>query len=869
MKKKLIMILFVLFIFLTNIKAVSVMMNPEDISPRSYVIGTHLFLRDEKLNAIYDGKLTTPRLMIAAKTIYSDDQDEQIVYYKKADGTWIDALTGEAIGISNTVEITKINLLDPEEVVVYATFVDGTTFASKLRALASSQDEINENIVEIARTDELPNLEFTDDNVLSTDDSQEVVYGWYDAGTIYYYSEAEEIYLNEDSSYMFYNLRALESIDSDDFNFKLVTNMEGMFKNCTNLVRVTVDSEGAANVVNVSYMFAGASSMKNLNISGFSGENVTDMSYMFAGASSMESLSLTGFIGEKVTNMSHMFEGCVKLKDLYLDEIDTSEVLNMDAMFKDCKKLDYLDLSNFDFSKASVNNIFDGMTSLRELITPKNAVSNSITLPRELFDENMNAYQSLSASTPTEEKLIAIATFLPGTSFNEKIKSLASNSSVLYTTVNNNIEYIERANELPSGMTTSNIVSTNDSSNPIYAWFDEDTLYYYSNVVTFFLPSDASYMFYRLHRVMNIELNDIDTRNTENMAMMFGECEDLEWLDVTGFDTKNVENMNAMFYSCRSLNTLNVGNFDTSKVTNMASMFAYCSNLSGLNVNYFDTTSVTNMEAMFYNCSKISEIDLSEFDTSSVTNINNMFAGCSRMTSLDISSFDLSAVTTANSVFANMSSLEELITPKVNSNKKINLIAVMQDQNSNIYGALTNTTPTETSFIALTTFLSGKEFNEKLKVLAGHENATYGTIDTNIVSFERVSSIPAGMTFTDENIVSAANSPKPIYAWYSNGTVSYYSEEEKIYLNGDSSYMFANLNGLTSLDLSDFDMVAVLSANEMLSKLPALEELVTPRVNANIEIALANTMYLEGNTSGISSLTNTLPSQTILKNIEW
>ena len=41
------------------------------------------------------------------------------------------------------------------------------------------------------------------------------VLAWYDEDnyTIYYYTEASKIYLNEDSSWMFYNMQRLETID--------------------------------------------------------------------------------------------------------------------------------------------------------------------------------------------------------------------------------------------------------------------------------------------------------------------------------------------------------------------------------------------------------------------------------------------------------------------------------------------------------------------------------------------------------------------------------------------------------------------------------------------------------------------------------
>jgi surface protein len=67
--------------------------------------------------------------------------------------------------------------------------------------------------------------------LISTDDSETPILAWYDAETqkIKYYTKAENIYMNEDSSYMFYYLRNLNSLDLDEFKTDYVINMSRMF----------------------------------------------------------------------------------------------------------------------------------------------------------------------------------------------------------------------------------------------------------------------------------------------------------------------------------------------------------------------------------------------------------------------------------------------------------------------------------------------------------------------------------------------------------------------------------------------------------------------------------------------------------------
>jgi surface protein len=70
--------------------------------------------------------------------------------------------------------------------------------------------------------------------MISSDDSGTYVLARYDAETqkIKYYTKAENVYMNEDSSYMFYYLKNLNSLDLNEFKTDYVTNMDWMFGYC-------------------------------------------------------------------------------------------------------------------------------------------------------------------------------------------------------------------------------------------------------------------------------------------------------------------------------------------------------------------------------------------------------------------------------------------------------------------------------------------------------------------------------------------------------------------------------------------------------------------------------------------------------------
>ena len=75
----------------------------DDISPSSYVIGTHVFTRN--INSNYIGQLTTNYIMIASKTINKNNISDMKIYYKNPRGIWYNALTGNKTDIPSEFEI--------------------------------------------------------------------------------------------------------------------------------------------------------------------------------------------------------------------------------------------------------------------------------------------------------------------------------------------------------------------------------------------------------------------------------------------------------------------------------------------------------------------------------------------------------------------------------------------------------------------------------------------------------------------------------------------------------------------------------------------------------------------------------------------
>ena len=261
--------------------------------------------------------------------------------------------------------------------------------------------------------------------------------------TAYYYAEPEKVYLNKDSSkmffsepseqkiknilkldlskfdtskvtnmgYMFYNIsnpttldisnfdtsqvRSMRSmfsamynlttLDLSHFDTSKVTDMAGMFYSVSTLNTLNLSNFDTSQVTDMNHMFYNMSNLTTLNLSSFDTSKVTNMGYMFAGVSNITTLNLTSFDTSKVTNMGYMFSAMFSLTTLNLSNFDTSQVTNMGSMFAYMRNLTTLNLSNFDTSKVTdMSRMFSGISNLTT-IDLSNFNTSNVTDIRYMF----------------------------------------------------------------------------------------------------------------------------------------------------------------------------------------------------------------------------------------------------------------------------------------------------------------------------------------------------------------------------------------------------------------------------------------------------------------------------------------------------
>ena len=224
-----------------------------------------------------------------------------------------------------------------------------------------------------------------------------------------------------------------------------------------------------------------------------------------------------------------------------------------------------------------------------------------------------------------------VANFESGILGNKKLKELAgtdtSTSDNAYSVVDTNIKKVLRAQSLPDDFisTEDNTISTEESRAPIYVWFDNGIIYYYSENEKILLNDNSNRLFQNLTALEEIDLSNFDTSNVTSMSAMFSNCSSLESLDLSSFDTSNVTDMSYMFNYCTKLKQLDLSNFDTSNVTSIRTMFQRCESLEEVDLSNFNTSKINYMGSLFENCNSLESLDLSSFDTSQVTDMEYMF----------------------------------------------------------------------------------------------------------------------------------------------------------------------------------------------------------------------------------------------------
>ena len=199
-----------------------------------------------------------------------------------------------------------------------AIMTEGPDFNAKLKSLETATNKIEH----FKKSNVAPAISMDAVNVEDEASDYEIKL-WLDPAdkTAYYYAEPEKVYLNADSSRMFFlkwDNKDLLEIDVSNFDTSKVTDMSRMFYDLRNIT--------------------------SLNLSNFNTSQVTTMNRMFSGMSNLTSLDLSNFDTSKVTTMYSMFYldeiPKDKLATIYVNnDFNTTNLTDTSLMFSNRKKL--------------------------------------------------------------------------------------------------------------------------------------------------------------------------------------------------------------------------------------------------------------------------------------------------------------------------------------------------------------------------------------------------------------------------------------------------------------------------------------------------------------------------------------------------
>lgn len=582
---------------------------------------------------------------------------------------------------------------------------------------------------------------------------------------IEYYSNADLIYLNSDSSHIFYTLYACTSIDLSSLRTDSVVDGGQMFDCCEQLT--------------------------SLDLQHFNTDNMTDMSFMFYCCSSLTDLDVSKFNTSKVTTFEAMFEGCSSLTSLNVQNFDTSSatvmgdescILHGQGMFADCSNLTTLDLSSFNTENVRyMGGLFSGCTKLTRIIID----------PALFKTSNVVCMGSMFAGCSA----------LPSSNLQSIINNFDTNNTTCMTRMFQNCTTI----------TTLNLAHFNTSSvTKIYRMFSGCSKLTSLNITSFDTTNVTSMdgMFSYCSSLTTLNLSHFKLQNVTNTSLMFSGCSKLTTLNLANWDTSNVQNMEKMFQNCTKLSSLDISSFNTSSVTTMNSMFEECKSLTTLNVNSFNTSNVTDMTEMFNNCCALTTLDVTNFNTSHVTTMKNMFDDCDALQKLDLRNFVSSACTNQTESLGTCIGLKECYysencKPSLNTTDFRQTTTMIQDDDSDGwpdpnptylgYGLIKGDYGTHRYIRPdYAVLYTGTTLNKTIKSLVT-PNAKTSTVDTTIKTIKWSKTIS-----TTSTKISAGH---PVYARYiGNAVYLQYSGDFPICIYYQTGDIFKNMSALETTD---------------------------------------------------------------------
>ena len=580
-----------------------------------------------------------------------------------------------------------------------ATFDLGDTVNVKMRHLSGETGEIsqyinvsmNTYITGIKRSEHLPsNVDTSNpDNIFSSEESEVPIYGWYNNGIIYYYTDADDIYLNANAGGMFKALNKLSDIETlrcfntsrttqmqaifattethitsldplEDWDVSNVTNFSGAFQVRGSVSELTDYSAIAdwvtSSTTDISWMMAGYPGTDLSLFSGWTVDNVTNMAGLFFGAKNLTSLTgVEDWQTGNVTNMSYLFEDAVdNVTDLEpLRNWNTGNVENMIYMFYSDKGDLYSDPTKYGISSVDaiggwdvrkvkyMSWMFDGMNNLQDISALSEWETDSLEETASMFQlTDLRSLQPLAGWNTGKLKYINWMFY-----GNENLTTAAG---------------LEGWGTMPALLEAAGLFAMNTNLTDVSAISGWDM----SRAPSFYS------MFYHTTKLENVDALTWTTSNLQNIDYMFyesavkslGSNTPGALSGLATWDASHINSMVAAFYRTKKLKDISaLSSWTTTSLTATSAMFdeSAIENVDAL--SDWSMSLVNNTEHMFCSTYSLRNIDgVANWELDNLENMSGMFR-YSKITNLDaLQSWHTPKLTNMSYAFENISTLTNL-----------------------------------------------------------------------------------------------------------------------------------------------------------------------------------------------------------------
>ena len=213
---------------------------------------------------------------------------------------------------------------------VYAskyTIVNGKEFNNRIKLSINSN--YNSATPEYTITGFKNSPQIKGDAIDISEDGDSSVLAYIDNGIIYFVSD-EDVFLNEDASFMFDRFVNLREVDLTYLNFDKTKKTNFMFSNCKYLTKLDMDNDTQIKLNEMEGMFFDCQSLVDLNIYMLNTSNVKNMNSLFYNCKNLKNININPSIWSinKVTNFNKMYYNCLMLKtnfNLKATSIDESK----------------------------------------------------------------------------------------------------------------------------------------------------------------------------------------------------------------------------------------------------------------------------------------------------------------------------------------------------------------------------------------------------------------------------------------------------------------------------------------------------------------------------------------------------------------